>query len=218
MAIPKVIYQTFKTAQLPFITRWHINRFRKKNPHYQYEFYDDARIEKFLGEEYGQEVLQAYQKIQIGAAKADFFRYTVLYKRGGIYLDIDSRILKKLDDFIKPDDVAVISLENNPGKIYVQWALIFAAAHPFLKRTIELMLENIKENKYPNDVHSMTGPTVYTNAINECLEKDPSVPHRLLGIDYEGNLGFKYPLNKLIYEKGEHWKKAQKVKTVLKND
>ncbi|HEU4632836.1 MAG TPA: glycosyltransferase [Flavisolibacter sp.] len=215
MAIPKIIYQTFRNAKLPFITKWHIKSFRKKNPGYQYEFYDDEKIEKFLEEEFGNETLKAYQKIQIGAAKADFFRYAVLLKKGGIYLDIDSSIVRKLDDFILPGDVAVIAPEGNPG-LYVQWALVYEAHHPFLQRTMELVLENIAANKFPHDVHSMTGPGVYSRAIKECLSADPFIPYRLMGVDYEGCLAFKYPLNKLLYKKGEHWKKAQKTKTVLR--
>ncbi|MBA3675240.1 MAG: glycosyl transferase [Chitinophagaceae bacterium] len=215
MAIPKTIYQTFKTAKLPFINRWHINSFRKKNPSYKYEFYTDERIAEFLKNEYGREVIDAYKRIQIGAAKADFFRYAILYKKGGIYLDIDSTIKKDLDEFIKPDDKAIISLERNPG-IYVQWALIYEAGHQFLEKTLELVLANIAENKYPHDVHQMSGPSVYTKAINECLEKNPAIPHRVLGIDYNSYLKFKLPLAKLIYAKGEHWKEQQKTKPVLK--
>jgi mannosyltransferase OCH1-like enzyme len=216
MAIPKIIHQTFKTSKLPFITRWHINNFRKKNPEYKYEFYDDARVESFFLAEYDQHVFESYKKINIGAVKADMFRYAVLYKKGGVYVDIDSSINDKLDSFIKPDDKAIITLEGHP-EFYAQWALIYDAGHPFLKRTMEKILENISLNKYPNDGHKMTGPSVYTEAINECLAEDPTIPYRLLGTDYNGHLKVKYPLGKFfLYKKGEHWKKQQKVTPVLK--
>lgn len=215
MAIPKVIYQTFRDRKLPFITRWHVKNLRKGNPAYQYEFYDDARIEEFLSAAYDSEVLRAFKRIQIGAAKADFFRYAVLLKKGGVYLDMDSGIVRRLDTFILPEDVAVVSLEDNRVH-YVQWALIYEANHPFLQKTMQLMMKNILENKYPHDVHSMTGPGVYSRAVRECLSADPSIPYRLMGVDYEGCLTFKYPLNKFLYKKGEHWKKAQQIKTVLK--
>ena len=45
--------------------------------------------------------------------------------------------------------------------------LFFDKGHPFLKRTIEVVLDNIKKNKYPNNIHKMTGPGAYTQAINE---------------------------------------------------
>jgi Mannosyltransferase OCH1 and related enzymes len=218
MAIPKIIHQTFKTSALPFITRWHITNFRRKNPGYKYEFYDDERVEAFLGKEFEPGIFRSYKRLNIGAAKADMFRYAILYKRGGVYLDIDSGINDKLDSFINPDDKAIITYEGHPS-FYAQWALIYDAGHPFLKRTLEKIVENISLNKYPNDVHRMTGPAVYTEAINECLEKDPAIPYRLLGTDYNGHLKVKYPLGKFfLYKKGEHWKKQQQVKSLLKED
>ncbi|MET3112756.1 hypothetical protein AAKU52_000474 [Pedobacter sp. CG_S7] len=215
MPIPKIIHQTFKSADLPFITRWQISRFKKKNADYLYEFYDDLRIEQFLVEEYDADTLSLYKRINIGAAKADFFRYAVLYKKGGIYIDIDSAIIGKLNDFIKAEDSAILSKEKNPG-LYVQWALIYQANHPFLKKTLALIFDNIRTNKYPHDVHQMTGPKVYSDAIKQCLVENPSISYRILGTDYNDHLKFKYPLSKLLYKKGEHWRQQQLTQSVLK--
>lgn len=215
MPIPKVIHQTFKTSKLPYITRWQISRLRKNNPDYTYEFYDDNRIEAFLEKEFPAETVELYRRINIGAAKADFFRYAVLIKKGGIYLDIDSSIRGSLNNFIQPADIAVISHERNPG-LFVQWALVYAPNHPFLIKTLELVLDNIRRNKYPHDVHKMTGPQIYTDGINQSLQENPGIPHRILGTDYNGHMKFKYPLSKLLYDKGEHWKKQQLSRSVLK--
>jgi mannosyltransferase OCH1-like enzyme len=217
MSIPKIIHQTFKDHHLPFITRWHINRFLKRNPEYQYEFYDDQRIEHFLKKEYDQETLALYKRLNIGAAKADFFRYAVLYKTGGIYIDIDSGINGRLVDFILPEDVAIITREGDPN-LFAQWALIYSAGHPFLKMTMEMIKENINTNKYPNDVHKMTGPSVYTEAINKSLALEPTIPYRLLGTDYNKHLIVKYKLGKFfLYERGDHWKTKQLSTPVLKS-
>jgi mannosyltransferase OCH1-like enzyme len=216
MPIPKIIHQTFKSDKLPFITRWHISRLRKRNPTYRYEFYDDGRIEQFLMANFEEEVFEQYQKLNIGAAKADFFRYAVLLKEGGIYIDIDSSVTGRLDDFIEQNDVAIISKEHNPG-MFVQWALIYQSGHPFLQKTMDMVLDNIQHNRYPHDVHKMTGPSVYSNAINECLAENPAIPYRLLGYDYNNHLKFKYPLSKLMYtNSAEHWKKKQITTPVLK--
>jgi inositol phosphorylceramide mannosyltransferase catalytic subunit len=218
MAIPKTIFQTFKSSDLPFITRWHIKSFRKRNPEYRYEFYDDSKIEQFFEREFSDEVIKAYKRLNIGAAKADMFRYAILYKQGGVYLDIDGGIKGKLKDFIREDDHAIITKEGNPD-LYVQWALVSEAGHPFLKRTLDLILENIETNRFPHDVHAMTGPGVYTRAINECLAENLSIPHRLFGVDYGGHLIPKYRLGKFfLYNKGDHWKKKQLIVPVLKHN
>ncbi len=218
MSIPKIIHQTFKTSKLPFITRWHIARFRKKNPEYTYEFYDDSRIEEFLRTEYGLEVLATYKKINIGAAKADFFRYAVLYKKGGVYVDIDSGINGSLDQWINADDVAIITKEGDPT-LFAQWALVYSPGHAFLEKTIQMVLENLRQNKFPHDVHRMTGPTVYTEAINATIKSNPEIPYRLLGTDYNGHLKVKYKFGKFfLYKKGDHWKKKQLTTPVIKTD
>ncbi len=168
MAIPKQIFQTFKSEKLPWLTRMHIKRMLRRNREYTYHFYDDERIEKFLLEEFPREYYVAYKSLTVGAAKADFFRYAILYKKGGIYLDIDCKLISRFRDFVKDSDEAIISIENN-GNLYTQWALIFDVGHPFLKRTLELCLINIFEHRYPHDVHQTTGPTVFTHAIKEVL-------------------------------------------------
>lgn len=216
MAIPKVIIQTFKTGKLPWLTRYHIWKFRKRNPAYHYEFYDDERILNFFKSNFDDSVTDAYLKLGIGAAKADMFRYAVLFKRGGVYLDIDGTISGSLDELIKPDDFAVISKERNPG-MFVQWALIFAPEHPILKRVLELVIDNINSNPYPYDVHRMTGPSVYSQAVSEYIQGTGNNAFRMIGIDFEGRLKPKYLFNKLLLygKRSGHWKKEQHIKGVL---
>ncbi len=218
MSIPKHIFQTFKTKELPLITRWHIWNMKRRNPEYEYFLYDDQDIQEFFNKDFPDEYLKAYNQLTIGAAKADFFRYAILYKKGGVYLDIDSGMSSPLKKLILPTDVALISKERHVY-LYCQWALIFDKDHPFLKRTLELVLDNIQTHRFPNDVHATTGPTVFTKAINECLAENPDIPHRIFdGIEYRGYLKFKYKLGKffLYSKKSEHWKRKQLTQDIIK--
>lgn len=220
MAIPKVIYQTYVNDRLPFITKVFIWWMKQQNKDYRYEFYDDARIDRFLKEEYPQEVFNAYSKLAIGAAKADFFRYAVLYKYGGVYVDIDGAIIRPLSDIIQDDDVAVLSREIHSG-LFVQWALIYDKGHPFMLRTLNRCIENINKNKSPNNVLYMTGPNVYSEVINESLEKNETIPFRVFGTDFERRKRAviipKHFLNYFIYSKRPNWREVQETQTVLKN-
>lgn len=218
MSIPKHIFQTFKTKELPLITRWHIWNMKRRNPEYEYFLYDDQDIQEFFNKDFPDEYLKAYNQLTIGAAKADFFRYAILYKKGGVYLDIDSGMSSPLKKLILPTDFALISKERHVY-LYCQWALIFDKDHPFLKRTLELVLDNIQTHRFPNDVHATTGPTVFTKAINECLAENPDIPHRIFdGIEYRGYLKFKYKLGKffLYSKKSEHWKRKQLTQDIIK--
>ncbi|MFV0365726.1 MAG: glycosyltransferase family 32 protein [Mangrovibacterium sp.] len=219
MAIPKIIYQTFKTDKLPFLFRWHIKQLRKKNPAYTYEFFDDVRMDTFILEECGPKVFELYKCINIGAAKADFFRYAVLYKKGGVYLDVDSRILFPIDSFVSPQAAAVIAPETQEELFFIQYGLFFEAGHPFLRKTLEMIIDNLLNNRYPNDTHKMTGPTVYSQAIRACLKESPSISYDLMGVNYDEKLEFSFFMSKtFLYKmsfKNKHWKKISAVVSVL---
>ncbi|WP_435524992.1 glycosyltransferase [Chryseobacterium indoltheticum] len=50
--------------------------------------------------------------------KQIFFRYAILYKKGGVYLDVDSGINKPIKKFIREDDVALVT-DEIPQTYYV---------------------------------------------------------------------------------------------------
>ncbi len=128
--------------------------------------------------------------------------------------------------------------EGNPN-LYVQWALIYSKKHPILKRTIKLICKNIENNSYPNSIHKMTGPTVYTKAIyrihnelfnqilcNKYRNKDTdktftsnNISYRIYGIDYNEYFTFKHDLNHLLFVNNKkHWVQEEKEKSLLKKD
>jgi mannosyltransferase OCH1-like enzyme len=214
MAIPKVIYQTYKNENVPALTRFFIWLMKTRNPQYRYEFYDDKRIDTFFQAEFDESVYKSYKRIDIGAAKADFFRYALLYKYGGVYLDIDGYTVRNLDDMIRPDDAAIITKERNPG-IFAQYALVFAQGHPILKLCIDKILDNIEHDRYASDIHKLTGPSVFTDAVNEYIQQG-NKDYRIFGVDYEGFLKSKHLLHAGLFVKREKWQKAQQARPALK--
>ncbi|HET8572693.1 MAG TPA: glycosyltransferase [Edaphocola sp.] len=210
MPIPKQIFQTFRSRQLPWITMYHIARLKRLNPEYAYHFYDDEMILEFLENEFPSEYLRAYNRLTIGAGKADFFRYAVLYKKGGVYLDLDVKVVKPFREFVLDSDQAIISNEIDK-RLFVQWAMFFVPGHPFLEKTLENIIINIQERRYPNNIHATTGPVPFSDAIRGCLGSEPHTPYRLMGVYYNGVMKEKYKLAKIaIYKhKKNHWKKLQ---------
>lgn len=215
MAIPKIIYQTFHSEKLRFVTRQFIRLMRLRNPGYRYEFYDDERVDRFFKEEFDEEIYNLFSRIDIGAVRADVFRYAVLYKYGGVYLDVDGYAIRDLDKMIRPEDRCIVTHEGNPG-LYAQYALVCDKEHPFLKRTLDMVIDNLKHNRHPHDGHKMTGPTVYTAAVNACIAEGITDEYRIWGVDYNGFLNPRHPLRKMLYKKGEHWREAQRLRPILK--
>ena len=82
--IPKIIHQTYYNKNLPIQIQANINHLKNENPDWDFRLYDDDDIEKYIQSHFPQ-LLTIYKKINpnYGAAKADFFRYIVMYKDGG---------------------------------------------------------------------------------------------------------------------------------------
>jgi len=233
--IEKNIFQSWYTTTLHPLIFQKIISFKKLNPEYTYNLYTDNDMDNFVNQNFKGEISECYNKLNIIVAKVDFWRYLVLYKYGGVYLDMDSSIEKPLNELIKYQDEAIITAEGNPG-LYVQWALIFSKQHPILKKTIELVVDNIKNNIYPNNIHKMTGPSVYSMAINEVhmelfnnkinyneINKDTdityksnNVSYRLYGLDYNHYFIFKHNLSSLLFNNKKHWRDEEKEKNLLK--
>lgn len=171
--IEKNIFQTFFTKELPDPIISIINHHKSENPDYRYYFFDDNDINCFINDTFDSTIRQAYNALQIGAAKADLWRYLVLYKNGGVYLDLDSKFNVPINQIIKNEDKAIVTRECRSG-FFVQWCLFFQQEHPVLKKIIEAVVDNIlkcvKEKKIITDyieLYNTTGPSAITKVIEE---------------------------------------------------
>jgi mannosyltransferase OCH1-like enzyme len=224
MNIPKVIYQTWKTKKLhPQLENIKQN-IQNLNPNYKMELFDDDDMDRWIINNCDQQICEAYNKLFVGAAKADLWRYLILYKNGGLYLDIDSIIHKSLDELIQIDDSAIISREANVG-YFMQWMLIFEKEHPILKLTIDKCIYNIN-NPNTTDVVFLTGPGVFTEAINETYskyienlwgtnddelniitnDKNNDIRCRFFNVSYDPFAQWKHDHTNYLYDGFNHWR------------
>jgi inositol phosphorylceramide mannosyltransferase catalytic subunit len=205
-AIPRIIHQTYADAHesMPFILEENVRKIKALNPGWEHRLYDDDDIAEFIESTYGSRVLDYYQRINVkyGAARADLFRYLLVYRHGGVYLDIKASLEKPLDSVLLPDDVYLLSRwRNRKGEEFEgwgihnrlrqfgrqefqQWHIIAAPGHAFLKAVIERVLHNIDcyspawDDTGRSGVLGLTGPIAYTLAITPLLDQ---YPHRLVG-------------------------------------
>jgi hypothetical protein len=199
--IARRLHQTFRTDRLPEDLQTVSDNLRRDNPDYEYHLWTDAEIPEFIHSHYGESIRDVYLSIHpdYGAARADFFRYLLVYKLGGVYLDIKSTTRIPLANLIRPDDHYLLSqwqddgdgieawwgehpeLYNVPGGEFQQWHVIAAAGHPFLERVINRVLANLAtyDPRYAgvgkSAVLRMTGPVAYTLGILPTLA---DAPHR----------------------------------------
>ncbi len=102
--IPKKIYRTFydlDEAEKNYKKAFEITK--SKNPELEQIVYDDVMVENFIKNNYSERIYNAYKSInpKYGPARADFFRYLIIYYYGGIYLDVKSALVKNIDQELK---------------------------------------------------------------------------------------------------------------------
>jgi mannosyltransferase OCH1-like enzyme len=86
--VPFILYQTWHSKKLPPKMAECVDKLTKQNPEFEHRLFDDADCRAFIKGNYDSDVLEAYDRLVPGAYKADLWRYCVLYKTGGVYLDI----------------------------------------------------------------------------------------------------------------------------------
>lgn len=105
--IPKIIFQTHKKKEL--VPDYYIKNLKKLNRDWEYRFFDDQEAKKFLREEFGKEFEDKFNYFNSGPHKVDLWRLCVLYKYGGVYMDVDVEMYKSFDFVINKlkDDLII---------------------------------------------------------------------------------------------------------------
>jgi autotransporter strand-loop-strand O-heptosyltransferase len=181
--IPRIIHQTYKNNDLPIEITKVVNELKTMNPTFEYRFYTDDDCIKFIKSNYDEETLNLYLSINpiYGSSRSDFFRYLLMYKVGGVYLDIKSCTTIPLEETLLPTDEYLLThwegldwsneLNYQFGE-FQNWHIICRPNHPFLARIIEIVKENIKNYLGGSDkgtVLRVTGPIAYSKGIIELI-------------------------------------------------
>jgi mannosyltransferase OCH1-like enzyme len=186
--IPNILHQTSGNVSLPKEVCENIEMLQSQNRDWKYRFYDDNDCLKFIENNYPKRVANAYRAINptYGAARADFFRYLLIYKTGGLYLDIKSSADRSLTSIFQSEPYILSHWNNRVGERYEgyglffsnyprgelqQWYIASVPGHVFLNRVIHRVLSNIESYSVESfgvglmGVLKTTGPIAYTQAI-----------------------------------------------------
>ena len=114
--IPPVIWQTWRNNPDPATPLGRQVRLLKaRNPAHEYHFVDDEAQAAFMRTNFTGEVSRAYFSIdpENGAARADLWRYCVLYRYGGWYIDLDVGCRAPLQDLHAAGDELAFAYERS---------------------------------------------------------------------------------------------------------
>jgi len=105
-----------------------------------------SRLSRTLDYPWRTEYYEAYLSLPKDVERADFFRYMVVLRHGGVYADIDTECRKPIDDFVRASDTLVVGWENEfatDDEAYarhfvrrrqiLQWLFMGVPGHPVLR-------------------------------------------------------------------------------------
>lgn len=135
--------------------------------------------------------LETLKVLPSAVLRSDFCRYLVMFGKGGIYSDLDVKLMKPLpwDCMGKPTpnenppaviiglegDAATTGLPRSPQ--FVQWTLVSAPAHPILKNVLDRIVQGtparvkLADDKGSEmDIMAWTGPNIWTDAVLDWIQ------------------------------------------------
>lgn len=157
--IPRIIHQTW-IHDLDISTDW-----IDKNPGIHYRFYNDRDMLMYIERNFSRRVLECYNRLVNGSAKADLFRYCVMYVDGGLYIDMDCEPTTSVINLFRVEDDMIL-VRNLHGATAEQQLLFngVIGSRPGLqlfRRCIDTICDSIEQNLHnvdpPSDIHNLTG-------------------------------------------------------------
>lgn len=163
--IPKIIHQTWKNSKIPKNWEDAVNTCRLKG--YKHILWTDKTMENFV-KEYYPEFYKYYKSYKYNIQRCDAFRYLILYRYGGIYLDMDIVCKKNLEELLNNE--FVVARSSNFENSYTNSFFMIIPKHPFFKYCIDNLPEYMNSySKLGKHLHVMnsTGPIFLSNMIKK---------------------------------------------------
>ena len=174
--IPKKIFQTWevKENQMTEEMQKIVNTWKQFNPDYEYHFYDNHDCELFIKNNFSKRIYEVYCRIIPSAYKADLWRYCILYKYGGVYVDIDTICMNSIDKFLYNQLEFVSAVDFNSSTMaHIEGSFnifnTFIASIPnskILENCINIIVYQVENNIIPHSKLNLTGPGVLGRSLN----------------------------------------------------
>ncbi len=150
-------------------------KLKNDNPEFKQHIYNEHSCRNFIKKHYDERVLNAFDKLKPFAFKADLWRYCILYKKGGVYLDIKFQCEPgfKLINLATKNTFVKEYWENK----YLENAvnngfMISEPNNDKFKKIIDQICIHVETKYYDNFVTGQTGPTLFSRYFTDEEKND----------------------------------------------
>jgi mannosyltransferase OCH1-like enzyme len=156
--VPKIIHQIWIGKEVPKEFADYINSWKEKHPDWEYRLWTQHDIASFgfVNKKY---ILESRNPGEI----SDLMRYEILYRYGGVYIDMDFECLHSLDELHYLYDFYIGLQPLDSDLLQVGIGIIGSIPkHPILKHVIDGISKNWENTLYKNMATARTGPIYMT--------------------------------------------------------
>lgn len=145
-----------------------INRFY---PLAEYKIWNASEIEKFLENNFNDDINNAYYSLIPFAYRSDLARYCILYEQGGLYIDLNIELINNLESTITDfDNLDFFAFRDHSEASRRTWSVCNGLVYTkpkssILKKAIDLVVKNVDDKFYGVSPSEPTGPLVLGKAI-----------------------------------------------------
>ncbi|CAG9461764.1 unnamed protein product [Pedinophyceae sp. YPF-701] len=191
-SIPRIIHYTHRAYDdLHEDLKGYIDGCMRLNPGWEVRFYDDRDARDFVGGEFPG-LVGAWDALDSPVQRADMFRYLVLLRYGGAYLDVDIECRLPFETVIDTErDALVAGIENafeTPEQAstrtyartvqVVQWSILAAPGHPALRLAASHIARTATFRIAQDDDRNTlerTGPGAWSDALARYMSRSASL-------------------------------------------
>lgn len=175
--IPLSIYTAWHSLSVRPRMKASVDKMIAMSPEFDVSIFDEDTSKAYIKEHFDKDVLHAYETIIPRAYKADLWRYCILYKHGGIYIDIKCHPITPFIDVVKEHGEAfcrdtVSTSDSCPSKLGVWNGFMIAKpGNAIVKAALDAIVANCKAKEKTQHPLLFSGPCLLGKIIQESGDK-----------------------------------------------
>ena len=154
--IPRTVWITNFTDSVTLPVWLNYARNRRMARTFEFRFTDDAAMDAYVRTHAPARAVAAWDRLENGAARADFWRVFTLLREGGVYVDMDGTFTRRLECVVEGRDIVLLWDRRRFSNFF----MASAPGHPLMAEFFDAIVENVEKTKQDAQppVFYVTGP------------------------------------------------------------
>jgi mannosyltransferase OCH1-like enzyme len=166
-----------------------IDKNRELNPEFNFFIYSDDACRDYIRRNFEKEVVDAFDTLVPGAYKSDLWRYCILYKEGGVYMDIKMECKVPFSRLIKQQPITLVADLPHTYAVSITTGIwngfmIYPPKNNVFRSCIDKIIENCNTKEYGRSPLDITGPHLIGDIVE--LEYPGQIKYKTLKMHTDG--------------------------------